>query len=139
MKMMSWAVAVVLMAGTSVWANGLEDKKVDSLVTRTYDVGDLVFTPKQLAERRAKPRNKGVTTIHERAEFEPVIHLLKSSVAPETWTKDDRKDGRVGQITPFFLSNSLIIRTTDAVHGQTAQRLRELRNLPALREAGQVE
>ena len=73
-------------------------------------------------------------------DLTPVIELIAGSVAPGTWkgydkrgkpkqaTGEDDKE-KVGSITPFYLSISLIIRHTEAGHDQVADRLRQLRRL----------
>jgi type II secretory pathway component GspD/PulD (secretin) len=91
-------------------------------------------------------------------DFEPLINLIKASVAPGTW-----KDGTeaisggayglggglggdalgggteaVGSITPFFLNISLIIRHTNEVHDEIVDLLRQLRRLQDLQISVEV-
>ena len=79
----------------------------------------------------------------------PVIELIAGSVAPGTWKGYDntgkpgpREGGHdepeTGSITPFYLSISLLIRHTEEVHDQVADRLRQLRRLPLTGNGRQV-
>ena len=70
--------------------------------------------------------------------MQPIIKLITSSVAKETWRvidergralhPDDDRAGAVGSVTPFYLNSSLIIRHTAEVHDQVANLLLLLRN-----------
>jgi RNA polymerase sigma factor (sigma-70 family) len=92
------------------------------MVTRVYNVADLVvphdFGP-ALGLARKPPR----------PEFEPLIDLIRSTVAPDSWGDDPTT---MGTITPFYLNISLIIRQTPEVHDELVQRLRQLRRLRGL-------
>jgi hypothetical protein len=89
-----------------------------------YPVADLVSAPGQA---------QAVGPEH----FQPLIDLIRGSVAPGTWSADEGKDGRPGTLAPFYLNSSLIIRATPDVHDQLVSYLRQLRRLPALqRRAG---
>src|SRR5262249_39372405 len=85
-------------------------------------------------------------------DMSPVIKLIATSVAPGTWRDLDERGqpldakGRprggaspddvrkVGSITPFHLSASLIIRQTPEAHDQIADRLRLVRHFVFERE-----
>jgi hypothetical protein len=138
MKRFVFCVTVVLMAGAAVPASGPQLKKTDTptTVSRCYYVGDLVLSPAQ----HAKLAKAGVIKPEFQLcpDFEPLVNLLTSSVAPGSWRKDG-EGGGVGSMTPFYLSINLIVRTTPEIHDQMAQRLRELRKLPALQLADKPE
>ncbi len=97
-------------------------------------------------------------------DFEPLIALIKTAVAPGTW-KDGPDDGgtgggfglgagfgpggggellgeetaqAVGSITPFYLNISLIIRHTAEVHDDIVDLLRQLRRLQDLQVSIEV-
>ncbi|SIO58697.1 RNA polymerase sigma factor, sigma-70 family [Singulisphaera sp. GP187] len=104
---------------------------------KTYYVGDLVglSTVTANGEEKAPPSGD-----RPKADFEPVIELLTSSVAPGSWRIGNQdllgangrplnKTGPIGSVTPFFLSVTLIIRHTDEVHAEIADRLRQLRQI----------
>lgn len=86
----------------------------------TYYVGDLI---------QALPRTSPTGGYHQANMF-PLIDLITSTIAPDTWRKD--RDGGVEEasgpsITPFFLSLSLIVRQEPEVHQQIASLLGGLR------------
>ncbi len=106
---------------------------------RTYFVGDLIGT-----EKGKKDGQDGV-----RVNMEPLVDLIRSTIAPGSWrvvdtegheirvgdisaqthTKDQvDQDRRIGTITPFFLSISLIVRHNWEVHDQIAKLLKFLRD-----------
>jgi len=103
---------------------------------KTYYVDDLVARP---ASVDGDPPGK-VPNV----DMQPIIDLLTSTVASNTWRVTDQNgqdvtgafttgaggDTRpVGSITPFFLSDSLIIRHTAEVHEMLSNRLRQIRSL----------
>jgi general secretion pathway protein D len=93
-------------------------------------------------------------------DFGPVIHLIKSTVAPGSWLNQegagepaaaygmganyaggagDAPDvAQIGTITPFFLNISLIIRHTAEVHDEIVDLLRQLRRLQDLQVSIEV-
>ncbi|GIW87369.1 MAG: hypothetical protein KatS3mg108_1693 [Isosphaeraceae bacterium] len=92
-------------------------------------------------------------------DFQPLIQLIKASIAPGTWSDDhtplDEMGGvygqgggglggaaadlqGVGSITPFFLNISLIIRQTAEVHEEIVDLLRQLRRLQDLQVSIEV-
>jgi type II secretory pathway component GspD/PulD (secretin) len=96
-------------------------------------------------------------------DFEPLINLIKSSIAPGTWNVSSMPadamssmavgqgaafgaggdlaggaDQAIGQITPFFLNISLIIRHTAEVHDEIVDLLRQLRRLQDLQVSVEV-
>lgn len=96
-----------------------------------------------------------------REDFEPLIQLIKTSVAPNTWRSDVGEDygaggyglgggfggaggdalgqeQAIGSITPFFLNISLIIRHTSEVHDEIVDLLRQLRRLQDLQISVEV-
>jgi type II secretory pathway component GspD/PulD (secretin) len=104
----------------------------------------------------AAPSGGTTTATGERkVEFDPLIRLIKSSIAPGTWSNDHTPfdesmngfgqgfaDGAaeegVGSITPFFLNISLIIRQTAEVHDEIVDLLRQLRRLQDLQVSIEV-
>lgn len=117
---------------------------------KTYYVGDLLFPgkwpPRAIQKGEGQPRF---------VDMQPLIGLITSTVAKGTWTVESGQaerrglivDGRlvetqdgvvvtrtVGQITPFYLSISLIVRHTGEVHDEVAQLLRGLRDVLAARD-----
>jgi type II secretory pathway component GspD/PulD (secretin) len=99
----------------------------------------------------------GTTTAtgERKIEFDPLIRLIKSSIAPGTWSDnhtsfeesmngfgqgfaDDAVEEGVGSIMPFFLNISLIIRQTSEVHEEIVDLLRQLRRLQDLQVSIEV-
>lgn len=96
----------------------------------------------------------------DKPEFEPLIHLIKSTCAPGSWSNDhtpmDALNGAFGQgagggfggndsdaegvgsITPFYLNISLIIRQAAEVHDEIVDLLRQLRRLQDLQVSVEV-
>ncbi len=93
----------------------------------------------------------------EKPEFEPLMHLIKSTCAPGSWSNDhtpmealngafgqgaggvtDADAEGVGSITPFYLNISLIIRQTAEVHDEIVELLRQLRRLQDLQVSVEV-
>lgn len=93
------------------------------------------------------------------ADFEPLIQLIKASIAPNTWR--DGPDGSAGlggyglgalgggegelgvvggynSITPFYLNISLIVRATSEIHDEIVDLLRQLRRLQDLQISVEV-
>jgi type II secretory pathway component GspD/PulD (secretin) len=97
-------------------------------------------------------------------DFDPLIRLIKTSIAPGTWSDDhtpysaemrdvfgqgqgfgagaggdvNAANEGVGSITPFFLNISLIIRQTAEVHEEIVELLRQLRRLQDLQVSIEV-
>jgi hypothetical protein len=104
------------------------------IVAQTYYVGDLIgISP--TADKRPD------------VDLVPIIRLLTRHVAPGTWKVLDnagndasalhglaqnnggRADRKIGSITPFFLSISLIVRHTAETHEQIASLLEDVRDI----------
>jgi RNA polymerase sigma factor (sigma-70 family) len=102
---------------------------------KTYYIGDLLPANEKGMPRQVTKRSlDGVTTDSQpRIDMSPVVEIIACTIRPGTWTVNDRRAGAgaqtVGQITPFYLSCSLIIRHTDVAHGEVADLLRKLRRL----------
>jgi len=114
----------------------------------TYWVGDLMSANPPLA---STPSNTPLPAevVRSTPDMKPLICLITSTVAPETWrvldengddataqTLPNTSEGgrpvdskRVGSITPFFLSVSLIVRCTAEIHEQVANLLKGLRDV----------
>ncbi len=73
----------------------------------TYSIADLVAPTREIGTK---------------AEYLPIIELIKSSIEPDSWS------GESGQITFAEPTLSLVIRQTPEVHQQIAQLLSQLRN-----------
>jgi type II secretory pathway component GspD/PulD (secretin) len=109
----------------------------------------------------APSNGTGQGTGERQVDFQPLIQLIKSSIAPGTWSDDhtplDQLGGAYGQggggggagggaaepqgvgsITPFFLNISLIIRQTAEVHEEIVDLLRQLRRLQDLQVSIEV-
>ena len=92
-------------------------------------------------------------------DFQPLISLIKSSIAPGTWSDDHTPADMgstygqgggggggaaggapegVGSIMPFYLNISLIIRQTSEVHDEIVDLLRQLRRLQDLQVSIEV-
>lgn len=106
------------------------------------------------------PQSVAGTRQLSREDFEPLIQLIRTSVAPNTWrneTGDGYSQGgfglgagfgaggdglgdeqAIGSITPFFLNISLIIRHTSEVHDEIVDLLRQLRRLQDLQISVEV-
>jgi type II secretory pathway component GspD/PulD (secretin) len=103
------------------------------------------------------PDGQGVKNYERKPEFEPLIQLIKTSIAPGTWNHDhtpldeinaygqgagfggdDEEPEGVGSITPFYLNISLIIRQTAEVHDEIVDLLRQLRRLQDLQVSIEV-
>lgn len=97
------------------------------------------------------------TTGERDINFEPLIRLIKTSIAPGTWSNDhsaleamgsaygqggglggEAAAEGVGSITPFYLNISLIIRQTSEVHEEIVELLRQLRRLQDLQVSIEV-
>jgi hypothetical protein len=108
-------------------------------ITRVYAVGDLIL-PVSRSNQLYALKDDGTLTVTEGpvyskpgvASFGPLIDLLKSTVAPGTWTTFEPQGGGESTvpdrtITPFHLNLSLIVRHSPEVHDQVVERLRQLR------------
>ncbi len=118
---------------------------------KTYYVGDLISAkpiPKQTIRVGETP-----TASQARVNMSPVVNLITATAARGTWTVRDeqgnplgpagppveRRDGdpqsqKVGRITPFYLSLSLIVRQTKEGHEEVGDVLRKLRRFIDARE-----
>jgi RNA polymerase sigma factor (sigma-70 family) len=115
---------------------------------KIYYVGDFLTISEA-------PGGKG-PSVQSKDDMRPLMKLIASSTAHGTWQVFDEmgKDmlgplgvdvavgpgkGPIGSITPFFPSISLMIRHTAEVHAEVAERLRQLRSLPALQGRRMLE
>ena len=101
----------------------------DKAISRIYNVADLVipvpnFNPsgKQTSKQRTLGKLPKDTAL---ADFDTLIDLITSTVAPETWDKV----GGTGKIEPFPTNLSLVVSHTSEVHEQIAGLLQQLRKL----------
>lgn len=134
---------------TAVRGRPLDPPSRDSIV-KTYYVGDILIG--QSARWTGKVADK-----RRSVDMTPLIKLITSTVARGTWTiRDGNSPSKEvfvgpygltavageaqtasktpGEITPFFLSISLIVRHTPEVHEDLARFLRGLRDLIYSRE-----
>lgn len=100
-------------------AEGKPDKR--RLVTISYPVSDLV-TP--VPARSRINRDLSVNAEPVTPRFDPLVHLLESTVSPELWD-DPRKSGCT--IRAFPQGQSLVIRAEQTTHDRIADRLEQLR------------
>jgi RNA polymerase sigma factor (sigma-70 family) len=135
----------------------------DGTFAKTYYVGDLVLSSPRPAGLgtygtvdSTGTMGNVASTPHVRTavNLKPIITLIASTVAPGTWNAVDgqghdlapdldpaassarqgAQPQRVGSITPFFLSMSLIIRCTAETHVQVAGLLKGLRDVVYARD-----
>lgn len=110
--------------------------------TRTYYVGDLLMIAPPPLPPSGPKREKAIAEGGQSKKpdpMEPMIDLITSTIEPGTWTvrgepygrggPEDRRKERVGTITPYYLSVSLIIRHDPETHDKVANLLRLLRQL----------
>jgi len=113
-------------------------------VPKTYYVGDLIglSSPSDSSEGGSAP-----TSQRPQHDLVPLIRLIARHVEPGTWKVLDNTgndisasselaqnnaggtDRRIGSITPFFLSISLIVRHTEETHKEVASLLEDVRAL----------
>lgn len=91
---------------------GAQDASAARLVVRTYPVGDLVISRAPLPMPRA--------------DFDSLIDLIVTTIAPETWMSNGVGEG---EIQPFPANLSLVISQTQATHVAIAKLLERLRKL----------
>jgi type II secretory pathway component GspD/PulD (secretin)/tetratricopeptide (TPR) repeat protein len=130
--------------------------------TAQLNVNQANFSP----ESQGESGNWKVEKKEDRdVDFNPLIQLITTSIAPGTWEISDPNSGSsvrtgyglggagfgadqglgfgeeeppIGSITPFFLNLSLIIRHTSDVHDQVIDLLRQLRRLQDLQVSVEV-
>ncbi|WP_165250683.1 RNA polymerase sigma factor [Paludisphaera soli] len=93
--------------------------------TTHYYVGDLLFPDPSMPPvlvHTADPSEPPVS--RPQVDMSPIIELITSSIEPDHWKA---VDGSVRNITPFFLSISLIIRAEPEVHERVSALLMGLR------------
>ena len=114
-------------------------------IVKTYYVGDLLLSP---GPDNRPPGDGGDEGSRRWVDMTPLVDLITSTAAKGTWIVNDGngeeirtggvgielapasdRSARVGRITPFFLSISLIIRHTAEGHEEVADLLRKLRRL----------
>jgi hypothetical protein len=124
------------------------EKPAPETYVKTYYVGDLIIPPTLAMSPGSPVRPQDIRAARAALDMSPIIDLITSTVARETWTVVERQSGtmtsdgkrgvlsanapsakKVGVITPFYLSVSLIIRHTKEGHDEVANLLRRLRRL----------
>jgi RNA polymerase sigma factor (sigma-70 family) len=119
----------------------------EETIVKTYYVGDLLLAASAPPMDGKSPDNAKLFD-RRMIDMSPVVDLITSTIARGTWTIRDgnghevtpsgepvarepgvRRPTTVGEITPFFLSVSLIIRHTKETHEEVADLLRKLRRL----------
>jgi len=130
----------------------------DQTFAKTYYVGDLVATnnsePAPVPQITPSQTPLPTHAVQPALDMKPLIRLITSTVAPQTWRVHDDigmdvtagasanpsqvgrpvDSKRVGSITPFFLSVSLIIRCTPEIHAQVGSLLKNLREVVETRD-----
>ncbi len=118
---------------------------------QAYYIGDLISAKPIL--RQTFPVGETPIASQPMLDVSPVVDLITSTVARGTWTiheeqgkeikpgdlpfkevPGDARSKTVGQITPFFLSYSLIVRHTKEGHDEVADVLRKMRRVVYARE-----
>jgi hypothetical protein len=95
--------------------SGTDRKNV--LYTVTYNVADLVLPVPTIV---SKGKQADV-----RADFQPLIDLITSTVKPTTWDAV----GGPGSVAPFEVNFSIVVSQTQAVHEEIVDLLEHLRRL----------
>jgi hypothetical protein len=105
---------LVAIAAFCAWlAPGILDRYAGSRSAKTYSVGDLIAPGAVVS-----------------AELPRLAATLKSAVGRDLWSSRDR------EIIPFFLSQSLIIRDTEAGHKRVEAWLQQQRSrLPGVKKS----
>ena len=93
--------------------SGAEDKRLRTVVVKTYDVKDLI-------EQGNAPENPS-------EKFDTLTKLIQTTVAPSSWQSD-------GNISRFESNSSLVVTQTGEVHNQIADLLAQLRELRKLHD-----
>ena len=101
------------------------EKKDETVVFRTYGVKDLVTAmPGEIVIREGVE----ITTkppVDESAEYDSLINLVSTTVAPDTW----KGVGGEGELQFYSANHSIVVKNTPAVHDQIAELLAQLRNM----------
>jgi hypothetical protein len=101
-----------------------EHVKNSSRLVISYPVSDLISSPTASGKQGSSPV----------VGFGPLIASIKSNVSPWSW----KSQGGSGTMTPFFLNQSLIIRTSPRVHKRVEAYLRQMRTARQGGEAGNL-
>jgi RNA polymerase sigma factor (sigma-70 family) len=115
---------------------------------KTYYVGDLLMLESRPPDNTKQSIEARKDLARCKVDMSPVIDMITAAAARGTWTVNNengqeltsshasdkrgpvgRRRTTVGQITPFYLSISLIIRQTKEGHEEVADLLRKLRRL----------
>ncbi len=129
--------------GRSAWTAGGSARPSEATIVKTYYVGDLLATWSVVLMKTEQGAD-AESTDQRWVDMSPVVDLITSTAARGTWTLRDghgnevapakrgpvgSRSATVGQITPFYLSLSLIVRHTKEGHEEVADVLRKLRRL----------
>jgi len=90
-----------------------------AMIAVTYGVEDLVL-PKSAFQRDKEKQEQGA-----QADFEVLIELIETTIAPTSWDSV----GGAGSIQAFPTNLSLVIKNTRDVHEELTELLRQLRRL----------
>ncbi|WP_152049416.1 RNA polymerase sigma factor [Tautonia marina] len=107
------------------------------MVTRTYSVPDLIAFNHLVRGYHQEGPGPRLTQITRSADFEPLIELLTSSVAPDSWTITRFPGEEVppgdtlpdGVLIPLPSTSKMVIRHTAEVHDEVRTRLEQIRRL----------
>jgi RNA polymerase sigma factor (sigma-70 family) len=114
------------------------------IVTQAYYVGDILGVTLPLGPGSPSPENikQRASEVRPTVDMQPVMKLISSTIAPQTWQVDgalEQGGGRkTNKMVPFYLSISLIIRCPKEVHDQVGKLLRGLRVVMDARDARTV-
>ena len=132
----------------------LREKPAPATYVKTYYVGDLIMPPApRPQELPMEAKSDPAITERRKVDMGPIIDLITSTVARGSWSiqdgqgieitlgnplkrsrKKDASSSSAAIITPFYLSISVIVRSTADVHDEVANLLRGLRRLQEARE-----
>jgi hypothetical protein len=102
-------------------------------IEMTYYVGNLYafrnykFEPSE----GGSPLQEATITDGRRPDLGPLVAMIESCIAPGTWEsrEAEARDGRIGRITLYTASGSLVIRHTTEVQAQVSALLSHLRTI----------
>lgn len=93
----------------------------DSIITVTYAVADLIMPfPNPVT---VKPTNEVKPLPQAVADYQPLIELITSTIAPESW----RENGGECSVTTFPNNLSLVVLQTEKGHAEIAKLFKQLR------------
>jgi hypothetical protein len=101
-----------------------DNAQSDILVTRTYNVADLVVAPQEV-DIGQLPAGDAQQNEAGEPDFDPLVDLIITTVKPATW---NTVGGR-GAVTPFKANFAIVVSQTAQVHAEIVELLECLRRL----------